>query len=161
MHPILEYRTGGKEVSHPWPALLLAGGLGLSWGVAPLCIFLSTGESILSKRVLLIMAWCMLIGVAAGVHTVWTRRRSDGAETPLGLVGIYYFAIVLFWVGVSGFKWVEYRPWDALFGWSVLRECIADNLRLLLNLTGYGTVLGLIAIPICYLCREQVWRTYR
>ncbi len=156
----LEYRPAHADARHPYLALLLAGAIGVIWGFLPLCIFVGTGQGMWTVPVVFLLIWSAVVGIVAGACTIWTRGRSNGAETPTGLIGTYYAAIVLFWLGLTIIEWATYWPPSHLFGWSVLWACVQDDVALLVKLVGYGTMLGLIAVPLCYLCREQVWRTY-
>ena len=123
MQSMLEYRSGIADVRHPWLAAVLAAGIGLVWGIAPVSVLLATGESAGSGRVLFLAAWCAVVGVVAGLCTVWTRGRNGGAETPIALVGTYYLAIVVFWIGFSlleGAEWIR-------SGWPVLNSSIVHS----------------------------------
>jgi hypothetical protein len=159
VYPILDYRQTKDDARHPLRAFGVAAAFGVGWGALPLGIFLIGGGQLISLLSLVLYGWSAIAGVSAGAITIWTRRRSNGAETPFGLVGTYYAAIVCFWFGccVLG-GWINGGHPHSII--ACLSEAALDGFGILIYLTRYATIFGIITVPICYICRQQVWELY-
>ncbi|MBW8782886.1 MAG: hypothetical protein JF599_13505 [Verrucomicrobia bacterium] len=96
-------------------------------------------------------------GIAAGVHTIRTRKKKGGDEGILAGIACYYLAIVIYWavwlVAERVSMCIELRKWTDFD--------LHDHLNLIWVYLFYGTIpYGLLLIPLCFLNRWVVWRAY-
>jgi hypothetical protein len=102
------------------------------------------------------MAAGALAGLVAGLFTVWSRRRRSGRESIGFVLATYYLAMVVYWfsgtcIDVSlqllrdgrlrQFYWAR-LPDD--FTWMAV----------------YGTMYGVVLIPLCWMTRHILWQWY-
>ena len=128
--------------------------LGIVWNVVAVCLM---GGSLLDA---LAPAWLLagaLAGVAAGVFTIWSRRRRDGRESFLYGIANYYLGIFVYWVSFvviqRAIMCVQHGGWTDFD--------LHDHLKLILMFLLYGTVwFGVILIPFCFLSRYVLWTIY-
>src|SRR5687767_13665997 len=69
--------------------------VGMVWNVLAVCLMGGRVVGAFKPGWLLAGA---LAGVAAGLFTVWSRRRTDGSETFLYGLANYYIGIFVYWV---------------------------------------------------------------
>lgn len=103
-----------------------------------------------------VLSWFMLAGLpaglAAGAFTVWSRERRQGRESiVLGLV-TYYLAVAVYSVSSSTIGIALYLRGADLTGIPVVL------IGRLLYAFFYGTVLGVVLIPLCFLTRHLLWQ---
>ncbi len=93
-------------------------------------------------------------GIAAGVHTIWSRVRAGGKESLLHGIATYYLGIMFYWLGVllsehlaygtTGLYWIDINT--------------NDHIKLLGFFLFYGTFQwSPILIPLNFLTRAAVW----
>ena len=98
-----------------------------------------------------------IAGVAAGVFTIWSRRRRDGRESVFFGIATYYLGIFVYWVSYV----VIQRAIICLQhgGWTDFN--LHDHLQLILVFLVYGTVyIGVVLIPMSFASRYVLWKIY-
>ena len=129
--------------------------LGLVWSTLAVCLIGNKGADSFRPSWLLAGA---IAGAVAGLFTVWSRRRRNGAESILYGVATYYLGILTYWAGIvviervlMCLQVVDWTDFD-----------LRDPLAMILIFLFYGTIwFGIILIPLCFLSRYIVWRIYR
>jgi hypothetical protein len=103
-----------------------------------------------------VLSWFMLAGLpaglAAGAFTIWSRKRLQGRESIVMGLATYYLAIAVYSLASGAVGIVAYLRTSEL-------DTIATVLggRLMYAVI-YGTVLGVVLIPLCFLTRHLLWR---
>jgi hypothetical protein len=128
--------------------------LGIVWNVVAVCL---TGGRLLDAFT---PGWLLagaFAGVAAGVFTIWSRRRRDGKESFFYGIANYYLGIFVYWVSFvviqRAIMCVQHGGWTDFD--------LHDHLGLILIFLVYGTVwFGIILIPLCFLSRYVLWTIY-
>ena len=129
--------------------------LGLAWNM--IAVYLMGGGIADSFKPGWLIAGA-LAGVAAGVFTVWSRKRRDGRESILWGLATYYLGIFVYWLA---FVLIE----RALMciekgGWTDFD--LPDHLKLIWLFLIFGTVwYGIILIPVAFLSRYVIWKVWR
>jgi hypothetical protein len=99
----------------------------------------------------------MMTGLVAGLYTVWSRRRLNGEESVIHGIATYYLAILM------------YSSSTILFGffqqfWQTGDTAVLEprNLRFWFTVHFlWGTFpFGLLLIPLTFLSRYVVWKSY-
>ena len=99
----------------------------------------------------------VVAGAFAGWYTVWSRRRSEGAETFFHGISNYYLAIVVYWAGIVVLERI--RMCIQYGGWTSFD--LHDQLILVFWFVVLGTFpYGLILIPLGFASRHVVWKIY-
>jgi hypothetical protein len=98
-----------------------------------------------------------IAGVAAGLFTIWSRRRRDGEESLFYGIAGYYLGIVVYWISFVVIErvimCVEHGGWTDFD--------LHDHLALIVIFLVYGTVwFGVILIPLSFLTRFVLWKIY-
>ena len=128
--------------------------LGIVWNVVVVCLM---GGRLLDAFA---PGWLLagaLAGVAAGMFTIWSRRRRDGRESFLYGIANYYLGIFVYWVSFvvieRAIMCVQHGGWTDFD--------LHDHLNLIMVFLLYGTVwFGVILIPFCFLSRYVLWTVY-
>jgi len=127
--------------------------LGIIWNVIVVCLM---GGTVADAFTLPWLPAGALAGVAGGVFTVWSRRRRDGDESVLYGIATYYLGILVYWgsfvVIERAIMCVEHGGWTGFD--------LHDHLRLILTFVAYGSVCGVLLIPLCFLSRYALWEIY-
>ena len=128
--------------------------LGIAWNVV--AVYLMGGRLVdaFSSGWLLAGA---LAGIAAGLFTIWSRRRRKGTESFLYGIATYYLGIFVYW---ASFVIIQRLIMCAQHGgWTDFD--LQDHLKFILIFMFYGTVrFGVILIPLSFLSRYVLWRIY-
>ena len=95
-------------------------------------------------------------GITMGFFTVWTSRRNGGKERILHGFISYCLAIVLYWLYIQIVYFARELIW---FG--ELLNGIRVSYELGLSFLYYGTMFAPSLIPLCFVCRLVVWKTYQ
>lgn len=128
--------------------------LGIVWNVIAVCLM--GGRLTHALRPVWLLAGA-LAGVAAGLFTIWSRRRSDGRESLLYGIATYYLGIFVYWLSFVVIQRVILCVQSG--GWTDFN--LRDHLRLILVFLGYGTAwFGVILIPLSFLSRQVLWKMY-
>lgn len=128
--------------------------LGIVWNVVAVCLMGGSVLDALSASWLLAGAFA---GVAAGVFTIWSRRRRKGRESvPYG-IATYYLGMLVYWASfvviARAIMCVEAGGWTDFD--------LHDHLALIGPFLIYGTVwFGVILIPLCFVSRLVLWKVY-
>ena len=135
-------------------ALTISAVTGFAWSL--LAVRLMGGRLEDGLRVSFLLAG-IAAGIIAGVHTIRTRKKKDGAERIVAVVGCYYLAIVAFW---SVWVIAERVRMCVTFGaWTDFD--LNDHLNLIWIYLVYGTLpYGVLLIPLCFVNRWLVWRAF-
>jgi hypothetical protein len=128
--------------------------LGIVWNVVAVCLMGGRPLDAFAPGWLLAGA---LAGLAAGVFTIWSRRRRDGRESFLYGIANYYLGIFVYWASFvviqRAIMCVQHGGWTDFD--------LHDHLNLILIFLLYGTVwFGVILIPFCFLSRYVLWTIY-
>ena len=128
--------------------------LGTLWNIVAICLMRGKLVDAFSPGWLLAGA---IAGVAAGMFTIWSRRRRDGQESFFYGVANYYLGILVYWGSFVVIEriimCVKHRGWTDFD--------LRDHLNLILMFLIYGTVwYGVILIPLSFLSRHVLWKIY-
>ncbi|MGZ9271593.1 MAG: hypothetical protein ACXW6T_20910 [Candidatus Binatia bacterium] len=128
--------------------------LGLLWNFA--AVALMGGRLADAFAPACLLAGCCA-GVAAGLFTIWSRQRRNGEESFLYGVANYFVGIFVYWLS---FLVIQHTILCIQHGgWTDFD--LRDHLMLIVIFLGYGTLLyGIILIPLNFLSRFILWKTY-
>jgi hypothetical protein len=128
--------------------------LGIVWNVVAVCLMSGRLLDAFTPGWLLAGA---LAGVAAGLFTIWSRRRRDGRESFFYGIANYYLGIFVYWASFVVIQRVIMCVQHG--GWTDFD--LHDHLNLILIFLIHGTVWsGVILIPFCFLSRYVIWTIY-
>ncbi len=134
--------------------ILLSALVGVVWNVIVMMIM---GWSATYGMMLPWLFAGTLAGLAAGRFTVWSRIRSDGAETVRYTLATYYLGMFVYWA-----SFVIIQRTVMCFshgGWTDFN--LYDHLILIVWMAVLGTVVwGILLIPLTILTRHLIWKTY-
>ena len=128
--------------------------VGLLWNI--LAVRMMSGDLREALRPALLIAGATA-GLAAGLFTIWSRKRRGGDESFLYALATFYLGITVYWLT---FVFVERILMCVQHGgWTDFD--LRDHLMLILVFLGYGTILyGIFLIPLTFLSRYLVWKMY-
>ena len=134
--------------------VLLSIALGIVWNVIAVCLMGDRPFDAFRPSWLLAGAFA---GVAAGMFTIWSRRRRNGRESFLYGIATYYLGIFVYW---AGFLFIERVIMCVQHGgWTDFD--LPDHLRMIVFFLVYGTIwFGIILIPLSFLSRHVIWKIY-
>ncbi len=93
-------------------------------------------------------------GLAAGVHTIWSRVRAGGKESLIHGISTYYLGIMFYWLGILLSEQIAYGT-SGLYWIDIDTN---DHIKLLGFFLFYGTFQwSPILIPLSFLTRAAVW----
>lgn len=100
-----------------------------------------------------------LTGGLAGLFTVWSRRRRPGSESTFSVVATYYFALLVYAIGMALTKSILYA-YEGRSGptYTLTWSRIGDEVAVFV---AYGTMFAVLLLPLCYVTRLLVWRAHR
>jgi hypothetical protein len=102
-------------------------------------------------------SWRMLAGLvaglAAGAFTVWSRERQQGRESIVLGLATYYLAVAVYSVSSTTIEIVV-----DLFRGTELPGIHSVLLFGLFYAFFYGSILGIVLIPLCFLTRHLLWQ---
>lgn len=129
--------------------------LGFIWNM--IAVLLMGGRAVDSFRWSLLVAGASA-GLAAGLFTVWSRRRLQGEEGFFYGLANYYLAIFIYWLS----QVVVERAWLCWKAGRWTNYELHDHINLLWVFLIHGTLwFGVILIPLTFLTRHLVWRLYQ
>ena len=103
-----------------------------------------------------VLSWFMLAGLpaglAAGSFTVWSRKRRQGRESIVLGLATYYLAVTVYSVASSAIGITVYLRGAEL---SAIPTVLIGRLFYAFF---YGTILGVVLIPFCFLTRHLLWQ---
>ena len=128
--------------------------VGIVWNVVAVCLMGGRPADAFSPSWLLAGTFA---GVAAGMFTIWSRRRHDGRESILYGIATYYLGIFVYWVSFvviqRAIVCVQHGGWTDFN--------LRNHLMLILLFITYGTVwFGIILVPLSFLSRHVLWKIY-
>ena len=95
----------------------------------------------------------LVAGLAAGAFTVWSRERQQGRESFVLGLATYYFAVAVYSVSLNTIGIVV-----ELFRGVELPDAARLLFIGLFYAFLYGSVLGVVLIPLCFLTRHLLWQ---
>lgn len=108
----------------------------------------------------MLLPWLLagiLAGHVAGRFTIWSRIRTDGAETLRYIFATYYLGMVVYWAGFVIIQRIVMCASNG--GWTDFN--LYDHLILIVWMAVLGTVVwGILLIPLTALTRHIIWKTY-
>ena len=135
--------------------------------VIPVSIALGIGWDVIAVRLMggkfvdaFSPAWLVsgaLAGIAAGLFTIWSRRRREGRESFFYIVATYYLGIFVYWISIIV---IERAIWCFQYGgWT--DTGLRDHLKMIQIFLVYGTYpFGLMLIPLSLVSRNLLWKIY-
>jgi hypothetical protein len=102
----------------------------------------------------------ILAGLAAGILTIWTRSRAEGAETAFGILATYFGGAAVMCVSPYLLLAIEAFFTDGRFYFMDLRSITGEAVGVLILGLLLALPFGVVLVPLCYLSRRVVWKLY-
>lgn len=134
--------------------LILSALAGMVWNVIAMTIM---GWSATYGMMFPWLLAAILASLAAGRFTIWSRIKTDGAETLRYIFATYYLGMVVYWAGFVIIQRTAMCVRNG--GWTDFN--LHDHLVLIVWMAVLGTVVwGILLIPLTILTRHLIWKTY-
>lgn len=128
--------------------------LGIVWCFVPVLLMGGKPKDALAAYWLIPGA---LAGLAAGLFTI-RRSPASWKKSLIDTIATYYLGIAVFWMGFVVIERILMCIRQG--GWTDFN--LSDHFKLILLFLAYGTIpYGLILIPLCFLSRTLLLKTYR